>query len=167
MATQILLTASPQGESVLTVRGALDDTADFGQVIGDLQGTKNLVLLLDLQGVQRTNSVGIREWLLFLGRLPAHTQLIFTHLGHAFVEQANLIPNLLGNAPVRIQSFQIPEVCPKCETLSSRTLSSDVLKWENDHWSYPSANCDRCQSELELDSLPKEYFQFLTRISHS
>lgn len=160
-----VLSSDPQAQSFsLSVQGTLDDTADFGSVLAAFQKTPPKEIHFDLEGVARTNSVGIRTWLLFLDRLPPRCALIFEKVSHSFIEQANMVPNLLGAPPVQLRSFQIPEVCPSCDQTSVRTLRIDQVQAQSDgHWHYPPAKCGKCGAALELDALELEFFQFYKR----
>lgn len=163
MGLQVQLQHVAGQPALLVLNGVLDDSADFAAVILELKSKKLAALNVDLEGVSRTNSVGIREWLIFLEQVTPRVAFTFQKMSNAFIEQANLVPNLLGPQPVRIQSLQIPEICPKCEALSKRVLQLVAFHLDGGRWKYPTAQCSKCNVPLELDGIESEYFRILKR----
>src|SRR5258708_7185306 len=113
---KIIFFAAPDSAKFMPV-GTIDEDCNLG-VILDAMTTVSAdlrTITFNLNQVQRINSCGVREWVLMLDRLKAKKyQVQFEHVNELFVEQANLIPNLLGRDPKRVMSFSAPFYCTQC-----------------------------------------------------
>lgn len=160
-----------QGTEIEVVaRGILTEAADLSALLGQIAQAKQSLpaagavprIAFDMGGISRTNSVGIREWLLFLEKLPPGTPLLYRKLSPMMVEQANVIPNMLGKGKVTIESFQAPYVCPDCGELTTPVLEVGKLAREGGKIKAPAQTCPKCKKPMELDWSEDEYFRFLS-----
>ena len=90
--------------------GDFDETADLRDLASVLRGR----IAIDLGGVRRYSSAGVREWIHFVRSLPQGTELSLVGCSTASVTQLNLIDNFRG--PARIESFWAPYACVACGT---------------------------------------------------
>lgn len=157
-------TLTEGGIPVFVFKGHLIESSDFRVVLTALQSQPKQ-LCLDLGGITRTNSVGVREWLLFLEQVPQTCTLIFRNVSRGIIEQANIVPNMLGRSSSQVQSFHVPYVCPQCGANKDAVIKSDQVKRVGAKFIAPSFDCAKCQKEMELDWLEDQYFQFLKRTS--
>lgn len=146
----------PRGEATwLRLRGAITERADFGALLGEL-GPGPVVV--DLAGVTRVNSIGVRHWVDFVGRLCEGRRVELEECSPAFVEQLMLIERMQGDAEVR--SIRLPFLCDDCDHGHELTLP---LTGQTE---IPlTAPCPRCRVPSELDDLPERYTSLLTRLS--
>ncbi len=115
-------------------------------------------LVVDLSGVRRITSFGVREWIRFLQAVSA-PRIYFTGARPALVAQFNMVAGFAGHGVV--VSLYLPYLCPSCDTESEVLLDLrtrfDVVKTG----AVPDAACPRCGEPSELDDLPETYFGFV------
>jgi hypothetical protein len=108
---------------VVEMLGDFDETADLRDLASVLRGR----IAIDLGGVRRFSSAGVREWIHFVRSLPQGTDLSLVGCSTASVTQLNLIDNFRG--PARVESFWAPYSCTACGAerevlLEARTATS-------------------------------------------
>lgn len=134
--------------------GRIDEHADFAGLIAQLTGPTRL----DLSGIQRINSTGVREWEFFI-RAVENVPLEFALCSSPIVEQLNATTKFLGAG--KVVSVHAPYLCPQCDAGAIRTieLGADVAS----QLAAP-LRCPECRSAMEFDDLPDHYFRFLNAI---
>lgn len=158
------------GANTLTLvfAGTVDEDFDFNrslQFVDQVAGGQPLTLQFKLKGVTRLNSCGVRSWVLFLERIQPKYPVILVELGEAFIEQAAVVPAMLGKKKTPVVDFEAPYLCVKCNHRYLKTLNiSEVFAKPDGTYDYPGFVCDTCRLPLEFESLPEEYFSFLTRV---
>jgi len=147
-----LFESKQQGGVRLRLEGEIDETCDLGAVFRR-EGT----VWLDLSGVARINSVGIRKWLEAARTAPAELMLQFERCAPPIVSQMNMIPTFISAG--RVESILAPYMCPGCgeELLELIKVTDPEMDLP------PRRRCPACKEPLEFDDLPDEYFAFLER----
>ena len=133
--------------------GDFDETADLRELSLALRGP----VAIDLGGIRRINSAGVREWIEFVRNLPMVTELLLVGCSKVSVAQLNLIENFRG--PARVESFWAPYACAcgnEREILLEACERVGVARVP----SAPPVLCE-CGRIMELDELPDRYFLFL------
>lgn len=116
-------------------------------------------VILDLSGVRRVNSLGVREWIRFLDALRKRVgerRVVLERCSVAIVQQLNMIATFRGTAEVR--SIFAPYRCPSCH--DDRELLVDV----SDPRAVdvpPTIPCEGCGARMEFDDLLDVYISFL------
>ena len=145
------------GRLVAHLRGEVNENADLAELRRQLRGDVEL----DLEGVARINSCGVREWVNFVRTLEVKS-LRFARCSPTVVLQLNTIYNFRGVA--RVKSFLAPYVCETCHVDEYKLLDTA------EHFSEPSAvvpqhvpafRCARCGGVMTFDELPERYLAFL------
>lgn len=136
---------------VLRIEGDLDETTDFGRVAHPGGGT----LTIDLGGVRRINSCGVREWVNFIRGICVKGPVRLARCSIPIVEQLNMVFNFRGGATV--DSFLAPYCCTKCEASSVVLLTPAQVAGG----APPPSRCDACGGTATLDDLPQRYLAFL------
>lgn len=148
-----------QGERlVVTLDGDIDENAGLFDLTPVLAGS----VVLDLGGIRRINSAGVREWVNFIRDSDPRTDhLALSNCSPAIVMQMNMIANFRGNA--EITSFYAPLVCPACDREQDERIdvTPEIVRDLPDR--IPDFTCTKCQTVLELDDIPERYFAFLKR----
>ena len=166
MKFQIEIAQSPTGAEVVC-RGVLTEEADFtgvkDKITQAIAGIPQPRVGFDLGGITRTNSVGIREWLLCLEQMPASVPLVYHMLSPLMVEQANMIPNTLGRGTAVVEAFQAPYQCPSCGEGLTRVIKPSDVSRVGGKLQIPTVPCPKCSKTMELDWLEEEYFRFLKK----
>ncbi len=143
------------GRLVVEFHGDFDETADLGSLASALYGP----VAIDLGGVRRINSAGVREWIEFVRNLPDVTELTLIGCSKVSVAQLNLIDNFRG--PAHVESFWAPYSCAcgnEREILLEARASDHVRRRRLP--TAPLVTCS-CGLAMELDELPDRYFLFL------
>jgi hypothetical protein len=137
----------------VTLVGEIGLDVDFAPLMAALSGAKSIEM--DLRGVRRLNSCGIREWIGFIRELSTTRAVSLVRCSPAIVNQLNTLRNFTGQAEVR--SIVIPFLCASCghEESSIADAVPGVVPEIEDRI------CPVCGRALEFDDLPKAYFQFL------
>lgn len=135
--------------------GVIDELSDFSELLKATDGS----VKLDLQGIQRINSYGIKNWILMLNKLQ-EKNITFINCPVCFIEQINLVPGIQGRA--KVDSFFLPFFCPECEEEYSVKVSFEESKKDgfvdelDDKY-----NCKECDSKMEFYDDVELYFDFL------
>jgi len=139
------------GTTKVVVSGEITEETDFGPIL-DLEGGRTI--LVDLGGVSRINSCGVREWLNFVTALQARgRKLILERCAPVIVTQLNTIYNFTGGGQVR--SVLGPYYCPACDREESHLI--DLTSSRH----VPSAiKCPKCGGEMEFEDLREDYLGF-------
>ena len=143
---------------VVTLEGDMDENSGLFDLMPVLAGK----VVLDLCGVKRINSAGVREWVNFIRDADPRTDhLALANCSPAIVMQMNMIANFRGNAEVT--SFYAPLVCPACDREQDELIEAtpEIISGLPDN--IPAFTCGECRTVLELDDIPERYFAFLKR----
>jgi hypothetical protein len=144
--------ARREGVTVVELSGYLGEDTDLAPLRAELAGAVEL----DLGGITRINSTGVRAFVTFIHDLPSVGELSFTHCSPAVVTQLNTIYNFRGRA--RVRSLYAPYVCEACNIEERKLL---VVRELGSPPSVPSFSCTRCGGPMEFDDLPERYLSFL------
>ncbi len=145
------VTTTDRGEErLVVVRGAITEATDFAAALAP--GPTHVVV--DLSGVDRVNSFGVREWIRFLNALvAAGMRCALDGVSVPMVRQMNMIPQARDGAEVR--TIYAPYYCPACDDERTVKLASGA-RAAPDH-----APCPTCGAEMEFDDVPDAFFAFL------
>jgi len=139
---------------IVTLSGPLNENA--GEILKPLVSKVGRQCLLDFANVQSVNSCGIAEWVQFLDKLPAGSEVIYDRCPPHIVSTLNLMPSLLEKAKVR--SVQRVYVCASGHKKAA-VIQFDVTK----PMAVPSSGtvaCDKCGAQAHPDSPDEDYFEF-------
>lgn len=144
-----------QGYTYLKFSGILDEDNLLVNLISQIQGQ---FLLIDLAGLERINSCGVRDWVNWLNQIQAlGIKVILLRCSPSVVAQANMVTNFAKDAYVH--SFYAPYVDPDSgEEYSKFILTEDILKTRPIQ--APKFYLDN-GTELEFDEFEESYFAFL------
>jgi anti-anti-sigma regulatory factor len=134
----------------VVVSGEITEETDFGPILD----AKGRTLLVDLGGVSRINSCGVREWLNFVTALQARGRsLILERCAPVIVTQLNTIYNFAGGGQVR--SVMGPYYCVECDREDNRLI--DLTQTV----SIPSSiECSKCGGMMEFEEFHEHYLGF-------
>jgi hypothetical protein len=144
-----------EGRLVARLRGEINENADLADLRRALFGDVDL----DLEGVTRINSCGVREWVNFVRGLDGVKSLRFVRCSPTVVLQLNTICNFRGRA--RVVSFLAPYVCEVCHVDEYRLLEVDEHFADRSPFTVPAFRCGRCGGALVFDELAERYLSFL------
>ena len=153
---QVSLDAT-ENQTTVTLVGEINEESGLEALCDELSQAS--VVRLVLAGVNRINSIGVREWVNFMRSLEGK-KVTMEECSPAIVAQLNMISNFTGAATVT--SVLAPLVCEECGTEETITVDTGrpvaVSEYES-----PRA-CPTCGAHaFELDDLPQSYFAFALR----
>lgn len=114
----------------------------------------------DLEKVGAINSVGIKNWLMWLERLKGNA-FHFSNCPVSFMMQLNMVDGFVPKAS-EIHSFFVPFYCETCDKEFRNLMKSSDVLFDGSQLSFPGGepSCDK-GCELELDVNENKYFRFL------
>ena len=134
------------------------DEAFEGKKLGMTAAADTLVL--DLGGVVKISSFGIREWVDFVTTAGKHTRsMILVECAPKVVDQLNMVANFAGSG--RVFSFYAPFRCDYCDA-EHRVL----LQIDRDHEAIKAMKlaerpCLSCKESMYFDEDGATYFSYL------
>lgn len=144
-----------QGDvTTLYLKGVIDETTDFKPVFED-SGPE---LFVDLSGVERINSCGVREWVNAMAGIPADRKVHFVNCSTAMIRQFSMIHNFSGKGEVL--SFMGPYYCAECDREVDHLITSRDLLGQATMRA-PAVTCPECGKGMEFDEIESKYFHFL------
>jgi len=145
----------------LKVSGVVDEDNTLAKSLKKIDGR---TVVIDLSGVERINSCGVRDWVNWLNDLDAKgKQIMLVRCSPCIVNQVNLVNNFVGRG--KVKSFFAPYFCPRCDIEQLKLLQVEDFAGM-DRPRAPDARGDDCQQarcEMEFDDLEEAYFAFLPR----
>jgi hypothetical protein len=140
----------------LYLAGPLDEFADLTALLERPQPLK-----LNLRGVSRLNSIGIRHFLKFLSDWGARA-ITYEECPSEFVDQVNMVPSLLGaRRQAVVGSLYAPYVCHHCDHEEEILCTNAEVQTVKAGGEPPARKCSDCGKETTL--LSDTFFVFLTR----
>jgi anti-anti-sigma regulatory factor len=141
---------------VVSLSGEVDDQA----TLSDLADTLGKRVTVDLGGVRFINSVGVREWIVFLGALNERgAKVILRNCSEPMVHQMSMVVEARGAAEV--ESFHAPFLCDDCASERSLVLpvapNLEALRARK----VPTQKCPDCGGTMRFDDFPNRYLLFL------
>lgn len=131
----------------IAIAGTLDERSEM--TIPDVRGRR---VVIDAQGVERANSMGVRAWVEMMSELSARTRdIVVMRVPAVLVTQASMISTFFGNA--RIDSFMSPWICLNCDN------ALEQMHGGNDPVPH-SIPCPKCGTQMELDWDRESYLAF-------
>ena len=148
--------------AIVNVVGLVDENfRGFGS-LGDAART----VVLNVSGMTRMTSFGVRQWLKGMDALPRTiTELYLLGCPTFFVDQLNMVLNFGGAA--QVLTVVAPYTCPSCGVESGEII--DVLgdRAALAKGGTSEKECSRCGGRLEFDETPESYFSFVTKYAAS
>jgi serine/threonine-protein kinase len=140
----------------LRLSGVIDERFDAGAVFGGLGGA----VVLDLAGIKRITSFGVRQWSDAMKVLHSSiTHLYLLAAPSCFVDQLNMVLNFGGRSEVITATALY--FCDRCQ--EERAIAIDVL---GDRpllasGAAPAAPCPNCGTPMALEEDPQQAFRYV------
>ena len=137
--------------------GRLSEYAQLEEVADQLPAGCSLVL--DVGGIRRLNSIGVRKWIEFMEQCRRHCGSIeIRNCPEAFVSQVNTVSGFAHGR--EIASVFAPYLCESCG--AEKDVLIDVS--ERLGITLPEPVCDHDAEPMIFDDLEEVYFGFLQRL---
>lgn len=138
------------GVTYVRLSGTIDESFDPQALLAEAKGQK---VILNLAGISRLTSFGVREWTNAMRDLCSRIESVFfVEVSPAIVTQLNLVANFAGGA--QVLSVHAPFYCD-CgfETVVTMDLREGTA-------AIPAIQCSQCKKQMEFDEDPDSYFVF-------
>jgi hypothetical protein len=145
------------GIACLKLTGTIDEGFEGKRLGAAVTGD---ALVLDLGGVRKISSFGIREWVDFVGAAGKQVQALYLiECAPKVVDQLNMVANFTGGG--RVFSFYAPFRCDYCDS-EHRVL----LQVDRDHeairaMKLPERPCPSCGEGMYFDEDGATYFSYV------
>ncbi|MDB4953066.1 MAG: hypothetical protein JWO36_635 [Myxococcales bacterium] len=145
------------GITCLKFSGTIDESFD-GKKLG--RAMEGETLVLDLGGVKKISSFGIREWVDFVSAAGAKTKrLVLIECAPKVVDQLNMVANFAGGG--RVFSFYAPFRCDYCDSehrvLLELARDFEALKTMK----LAERPCPSCKESMYFDEDGSTYFSYV------
>ena len=131
--------------------GIIDENADLG-FLEMLNGPSKL----DMKGIRRINSYGVRAWIEAIRKVPASAIVDFVDCPSVVIDQMNMVAGFLGRG--RVVSFFAPMVCARCGVDRNELFQTEDYHRDG---RLPEVSCPRCTAPMQVDDLEEHYLLFL------
>ena len=123
-------------------------------------GVKSLVI--NVTGMTRMTSFGVRQWLKAMEGLPKSiSDLYLLGCPTFFVDQLNMVLNF--GAGAQILTAMAPYTCLSCGTESGEVIDVLAERASLAKGGGSEKECSRCGGKLEFDETPESYFSFVPK----
>lgn len=144
------------GWTAVRLTGVIDEHNGLRQLTDRLSTP---LLLVDLSGIARINSVGVRDWVTWLSDLKKRgVRPVLFDCPPGIMEQVNLVRNFAAGCT--IETFFAPYYCDTCDTEENYSLDTFELLAAETRLA-PEFKCDRTDCKMALDDVEENYFAFL------
>lgn len=137
----------------LSLWGVIDEYAD----LLELARTESAEIQIDLSGVRRINSYGVKAWVDAVRRIPRTTRLVFVKCPPPVIDQCNMVIGFLGHGA--ISSFFAPMVCEDCDEQLDQLYTIEDCRALGGK--LPITPCPSCHQDMEVDDLEEQYLFFM------
>lgn len=142
----------------LALEGRIDEHARVADLAARVEPGP---LAIDLAGIQYINSLGVRDWVLFLRRLAGKgIPVTLERCADVMVLQMNMINDARGGA--RIASFYAPFACDACGWEGSTLVVTDEVQPLLASQATPECDCPDCGKRARFADFVDRYFLFLS-----
>lgn len=101
-------------EISILITGTINEDFPYENIIADLEEPITLPINLQLKGVKRMNSMGIREWFNFLSAISTSSKIIYSECSLTFTEIICQVEDLWKGHECYVHSCYLPIYCLKC-----------------------------------------------------
>ncbi len=144
------------GGCIIRLSGVIDTNFDKERTLALADGA----VLIDLDGVKRISSYGVRQWISAMRELRA-TYVGFVRARAAMVMQFNLMSQFAGKG--ELLSFYLPYRCPDCDEYTDVLLDVRKDPQSVKEFKPPHTICGACGKQAEFDDVPKTYFAYAAK----
>jgi ABC-type transporter Mla MlaB component len=147
------------GEQQLRLSGRIDESAGLPALLERIVDGRRIAI--DLAGISAINSIGVREWCLFLRKLVRRGfEVVLRRCSETMVHQMNMIVDVWQGAT--LESIFLPYACPSCGQDESICINVAVHLPELKAKRVPPQRCPKCGTGMVLNELPERFLLFLS-----
>jgi hypothetical protein len=155
----MILSKKDPGGVTAILSGVMDEFSNFDPI----QPPSSGILVLDLKGVHRCNSMGILRWGKFFKNLDPKLVVKLQNCSTIMVKQFNIFAGLLAHPGLEVESFYVSYTCLNCGASEEVFVNADDAPDACEDFGESKRKCTSCPGEMELDEWPEKQFLFLKR----
>ncbi len=130
--------------TLIRLEGALDD--GIAPVLAQLEAVaKTKELALDVGGIERITSLGVKGWISGMDRLDVRSKVSFVNCPSAFVDMGVMLPSFVKGR--KVESFYAPFECESCNIGQSVLVTVTSGKMS----ALPKIVCKTCGEAMAVD----------------
>jgi hypothetical protein len=137
----------------VNISGVIDENADLAPLVA-IDGKP---VEVNLKGVRRINSFGVRAWIDAVRRISPATAVRFVQAPPPVIDQCNMVSGFLGHGV--LVSFFAPMTCEECDEQVEQLFEADRCRALGGK--LPATPCPRCGRNMEVDDLEEQYLLFV------
>jgi hypothetical protein len=141
---------SPEFAGTWVLAGIIDESADLS-FLERLSGPARL----NMRGVRRINSYGVRSWIEAVRRVPLAVAFELVECPPSVVDQINMVAGSTGRG--RVSSFYVPMICDQCGCEREELFLTEDFRREQ---RLPDVKCPKCATVMTVDDLEEQYLLF-------
>lgn len=145
--------SSDAANDLVSIHGVIDESSD----LSPMTRLGKRPLHINMRGVRRINSYGVRAWLDAIRELPSTCKLSFIHCPPPVVDQCNMVSGFLGHG--QLESFYAPMTCIECDEQIDQLFETAACRANGGK--LPKTPCPRCGRPMEVDDLEEQYLLFV------
>ena len=139
----------PRDGTKIALYGVINEASDLSPLL-----KLRSPLRIDLSGITRINSLGVRTWVLFVRDAEATgVDIVAERCAPVLVQQMGMISNFMGTRS-RVASLLVPYVCERCSAYQEQLVEAATgqpLVIE------PTQPCTKCGGAMQLDEVAELY----------
>lgn len=145
------------GIACLRFLGTIDESFEGKKIAATI---KCETLLLDVGGVRKISSFGIREWVDFITAASKQaTNVVLVECGPKIIDQLNMVANFAGSG--RVYSFYAPYRCDYCDAEHRVLFTFDRDYEAIKAMKLGNRPCPTCKDAMYFDEDPTSFFSYL------
>ena len=145
------------GVACLKFSGTIDESFEGKKIARSIQAE---TLVLDLGGVKKISSFGIREWVDFVSTANKQVkQMFLIECAPKVVDQLNMVANFAGGG--RVFSFYAPFRCDYCDSEQKALLEVSKDFEAIKSMKLADRPCPSCKDTMYFDEDGSTYFSFM------
>lgn len=156
MAKFNFLVQKDNSDTVISIYGNINEDVILPGV--DFSGAQTA--FFDWGKVEMINSCGVREWVMWLKKVPSNVKVVYRNCPRIIVDQINLVAGFLRPGS-EVESFYVPFFCEKCE-IQTPMLFTKGKEFIGNKVETPAVSCQKCKGPTEIDIIESKYFKFLS-----
>ena len=141
----------------VVIAGVIDEDVDF--MLYSLSGAATVKINLD--GIQRINSCGIREWIKWVATAQ-NSKIIYNNCPRFIIDQINMVQGFLPTN-AHVESFYVPYYCEVTDAEENKLVNFGIDFTQN-KINIPEKIKDKNDNIMEIDVIESKYFKFLKKV---
>lgn len=142
-----------KNRTLMVMSGWIDERSEWPELTEPVAGH----LVLDLAGISLLNSLGVRNWILWLSSLDVEHDVMLINCSPAVVKQLNILEGFL-NDRTKIETIFVPYFCEDCGFEENKLIEIPKARP-----AVQELSCPKCGKGMELDMIESQFLAFIKK----